>query len=72
VGDTLRIVNDDLVPHRPHTNHIPFEHAPVDIPPGQSADFVLNAAFDPATNGPLYDHDFGQGALSWLEVRAPH
>ena len=71
VGDTLRIANDDFVPHRPHTNGEPFVHASTDIPPAQSADFVLTAAFDPVADGPLYDHDFGPGAPFWLDVRAP-
>ncbi len=72
VGDTLRIVNDDVVPHRPHTSGSPFPHADTDIAPGHAASFVLMSAFDPVANGPLSDHDFGPGALFWLEVRAPH
>jgi len=70
VGDTLRIVNDDLVPHRPHTPGIPFPHPAADIEPGQSADFVLAAPFDPAVNGALSDHLFGPAASFFLDVRA--
>lgn len=69
VGDTLQIVNDDEVPHRPHTSGVPFPHAQADITPGQSANFALTATFDPIANGPLSDHDFGPGALFWIEVR---
>ena len=72
VGDSLRIVNDDDVSHRPHTSGIPFPHAQSDIPPGESATFALTATFDPIANGPLSDHDFGPGALFWIEVRPAH
>lgn len=72
VGDTLRIVNDDTVPHRLHTQGIPFPHPANEIGPGQSADFLLAAPFDPAANTPLSDHLFGPAAQFFLEVRAPH
>jgi negative regulator of replication initiation len=52
VGDTLRIVNEDSVPHRLHTSGIPFSHPGADILPGQSADFVLQQPFDPGTSQP--------------------
>ena len=70
VGDTLRVVNDDAVPHRLHTRGIPFPHSAADIPPGQSADFLVAAPFSPGADGPLSDHLFGQGAQFWIEVRA--
>jgi hypothetical protein len=70
VGDTLRIINNDSVPHRLHTSGAPFPHSVSDILPGQSADFLLAAPFDPAANGALYDHDFGPGAQFWIQVRA--
>jgi hypothetical protein len=69
VGDTLRIVNDDAKAHGLHTSGIPFPHPPSDILPGESRDFVLESPFDPATNGPLRDHDFGPGAQFWIKVR---
>jgi negative regulator of replication initiation len=69
VGDTLRIVNDDAVAHRPHTAGLPFPHPAADIAPGQSADFALQAAFDPAVNGPLTDHAFGPAAQFWIQVQ---
>jgi hypothetical protein len=68
VGDTLRIVNDDSVPHRPHTDGVPFSHPTNDILPGQSADFVLAAPFGLGT--PLHDHDFGASAEFFIQVRA--
>jgi predicted CopG family antitoxin len=68
-GDTLRIVNDDAVPHRLHTNGQPFPHPSADIAPGQFADFLLQTAFE---GQPLYDHDAGPGAQFWITVRAAH
>lgn len=70
VGQTLRIYNDDSVPHRPHTGGIPFPHPGTDIAPGTFADYVLNNAFDLDTNPGLYDHDFAQSARFWISVRA--
>jgi len=70
VGDTLRIINDDSVPHRLHTSGRPFAHPAADILPGASADFVLQTPFDPNTDGPLTDHDQGPQALFFLEVTA--
>jgi hypothetical protein len=69
VGDTLRIVNDDSVPHRLHTDGVPFPHPGSDILPGQSADFVLAYPFDPAKDGSLQDHDFGPTARFFIEVQ---
>jgi negative regulator of replication initiation len=69
VGDTLQIVNDDSAPHRLHTSGDPFPHQSADIAPGQTADFVLQTAFDPGTNHPLYDHNAGPSAQFWIYVR---
>jgi hypothetical protein len=67
VGDTLRLVNDDAVPHRLDTAAgVPFDHPSDSIPPGGSADFVLRL-MDP-TQGPLHDHNFGPGATFFLIV----
>ena len=38
--------------------------------PGGSADFLLMTTFDPNADGPLSDHEQGQQALFFLEVRA--
>ena len=70
VGDTLRIVNDDAIAHRLHTDGNPFPHPVNDIAPGQSQDFILQTAFDPGANQPLYDHNSGQSAAFWIIVRA--
>lgn len=70
VGDTLRIVNDDSVPHRLHTNGAPFPHPVESITPGQSQDFVLQTPFDPGISQPLCDHDSGQTAAFWIVVRS--
>jgi len=67
VGEVLRIVNDDSVAHRLHTNGVPFPHAANDIPPGGSAEFRLEHPFAGST--PLYDHDFGSAAEFWITVR---
>lgn len=67
VGDTFRLVNDDAVPHRLHTNGAPFLHPANDIPPGQSADFVLERAF---RGEPLFDHAAGLNAQFFITVLA--
>jgi hypothetical protein len=71
VGDTLRIVNDDSVPHRLHTTGRPFPHPANDIFPGQSVDLLLTGTYDLDTDGPLVDH--AQSPLSslfWIHVVA--
>ncbi len=71
VGDTLRIVNDDAVPHQPHTDGAtgPFPHPSADIPAGGgSADYLLQRAFQ----GSLHDHDSGPSARFWITVQAAH
>lgn len=69
VGKTLHIFNDDSIPHRLHTTGIPFAHPSADIPPGQSAAFVLQAPFDPTVGQPLHDHVAGPSAQFWILVR---
>lgn len=70
VGDTLHLVNDDAVPHRLHTDGVPFIHPANDLMPGESADFVLATPFHFGMNGTLYDHDSGPNAKFWITVRA--
>jgi hypothetical protein len=70
VGDTLRIVNDDSVAHRPHTSGAPFPHPAVDISPQQSMDFLLARPYDSAAAGPLSDHLFGPGAQFFINVQS--
>ena len=71
VGNNLRIANDDTVPHRLHTSGIPFPHPDSDIMPGQSADFVLLAPYDPHVDQPIYDHNAGSTARFWIKVSLP-
>jgi hypothetical protein len=68
VGDVLRIVNDDSVPHRLHTDGSPFPHPSADIAPSQSADYVLQSAFQAGNGHVLYDHDSGPAATFSLVV----
>jgi hypothetical protein len=70
VGNILRIVNDDTVSHRPHTSGAPFPHPGSDIPPGEHADYLLQAPFpsSPGAIEALYDHAFGQAAQFWIRV----
>lgn len=68
VGDVLRIVNDDSVPHRLHTDGVPFPHPAADISPSESADYVLQAPFQPGNGHVLYDHDSGPAASFSLLV----
>ena len=70
VGDTLRIINDDNAAHRLHTGGAPFPHPQTDVAPGATQDYLLQSAFDPGANPPLYDHDFGQAAAFWIKVTA--
>lgn len=68
VGQTLRIFNDDSVPHRPHTGGAPFAHASANIEPGQSADFALTTPFDPDAQSQVYDHLYSPSAQFWIKV----
>jgi len=71
VGDTLRIVNNDLMAHRPHTDGDPFPHPAEDIQPGGSADYVLKTAYDSAAGHTLYCHIHGPSSHFWLDVVEP-
>lgn len=68
VGDTLRIVNDDTMAHRVHTDGSPFPHQQEDIPPGGSAEFVLESAYDSGVQPTLYCHVHGTSSQFWLDV----
>ncbi len=69
VGDVLRIVNDDSINHRMHTNGKPCSHGP-EILPGASFDCVIASAFNPSTDGSLYDHYVGTTAAFWVSATA--
>ncbi len=70
VGDVLRVVNDDTVPHRLHTDGTPFPHPTADIPPSQAADYILKTPLQPGNGHVLYDHDSGPAASFSLVVLA--
>ena len=57
-----------VVSHRLHTNGVPFGHPAMDIPPGQSADYVLQSTFSPPAF--LYSHLYGQSIQFFLRVPA--
>ena len=69
VGQTLRIHNDDTVPHRLHTPGVPFAHAANDTAPGTFSDFVLMQPFNLDTPA-IYDHNYGPSARFWIGVQA--
>jgi predicted CopG family antitoxin len=70
VGGTLRLVNDDSMPHRLHTSGAPFPHMSADIAAGETRDVTLKSAFEPTATSVLYDHNAGPAAEFWLRVRA--
>jgi len=70
VGQTLRIYNDDNVPHRLHTSGTPFLHAANDSLPSTFSDVVLAQPFNLDTPAGVYDHNFGQIARFWISVQA--
>jgi hypothetical protein len=65
VGDVVRIFNDDSVDHQLHTFGAPCNHGPR-IAPGASWDCEVREAFDPETDGSVYDHGFGSQAKFWI------
>jgi hypothetical protein len=65
VGQTIRIINDDTVTHRLHTNGAPCPHGS-NFGPGESMDCVVTRAFDGAARGPLYDHIVGESAAFYV------
>lgn len=72
VGDTLRIVNDDSVHHRPHTEGAPFPNPDLAIAPGSSADYELVDPFSSdGEDGPLYCAIHGPTSEFWIDVVEP-
>ena len=66
IGDTLRIVNDDSVPHALHTDDgQPCEHGTEMAPHGGTVDCVIGEPYNALQDGPLYDHNTRAPAL-WL------
>lgn len=71
VGDTLRIVNKDVMAHEPHTDGTPFEHPSASIAPRGSADYVLETSYDSKAGHTLYCHIHGPSSHFWLDVVEP-
>jgi hypothetical protein len=67
VGQTVRIINDDSVTHRLHTNGAPCPHGP-NIPAGTSFDCKVTRALDPGNAAPTYDHIVGSSAMFWVKA----
>lgn len=68
VGDTLRLINGDSVPHRLHTDGQPFPHPAVDLGPGGDEEYVVGEGFA----GPsLYCHVHGSTAKFYFTVTNP-
>ncbi len=67
VGDTIHFINDDSVVHRLHTFGAPCEHGP-EVQAGAAWDCVTTAPYSSTTDGPLYDHNYGEDAAVYFEV----
>lgn len=70
VGDVLRLVNDDSMSHRLHTDGAPFPHQVDELMPGEWEDFVLQSAYDSGPEPPLYCHVHGPTSEFWIDVIA--
>jgi hypothetical protein len=72
VGQILRLINDDSVAHRLHTDDgIPCNHGDEMDPQGGQYDCVIKHPYDSATDGPLHDHDWDESvALFWVKAAA--
>jgi len=67
IGDTLRVFNDDAATHILHTNGAPCGHGS-EFKTGESWDCEIASVYDPAKNGPLYDHRGGANAEFWIKA----
>jgi hypothetical protein len=65
VGEVLRLINDDTVVHRLHTDGTPCAHTP-DILPGTFYDCTIRHPYDSLRQGPLFDHYVGPTAAFWI------
>lgn len=68
VGDTIRIINEDVVKHQLHTLGAPCPHGD-SIAPNEYADCVATEPYSSTESGPLYDHGFGSKAKVWIEIQ---
>lgn len=67
VGQTLKVINNDTIVHRLHTNGNPCIHQPANSNPGQTYDCVVATVHDPGA-GDLYDHNVGTTATFFLRT----
>ena len=67
MGDTLRIINDDSVVHRLHTNGKPCPHGP-QIPVGTVFDCLITKEYNRTSDGDIYDHNVGPSAKFFVKV----
>lgn len=65
VGQTLRIINDDSIRHRLHTNNAPCNHQNNDSQPGATFDCVVVRPVN-ASSGSTYDHNIGTAARFYV------
>ena len=69
VGDTIRIINDDTIPHYLHTNYDkPCKHGSKSFKQGESYDCVVINALDVGSVPNCYDHQFGADAAFWVKA----
>lgn len=67
VGQTLRIINDDDIPHLLHTFDRPCAHQGPESLPGQHYDCVISTTANPDIDL-LYDHNFGEKSRFWVRA----
>ncbi len=69
IGDTVRFVNNDSSVHALHTsNNRPCEHMKDMRPNGGTQDCLIVNEFDPATDGPLFDHWHQRTGHFWMKA----
>lgn len=68
VGQVLRFINEDSIPHRLHTtNGAPCPHGKREFAPGESYDCVVEQPHDAAA-GDMYDHNAGPEAQVYVQA----
>ena len=67
LGSTIRLINNDDIDHRLHTNGAPCGHGDK-MAPGETWDCVVEREFSSKKSGPLYDHYVGPKSEVWIEI----
>lgn len=70
MGGVIRIINEDTIRHRIHTNGAPCPHGPK-MEPGEKWDCVVKREFSAKKKGPIYDHYYGPKAAVYIETFVP-